>query len=328
MKLAFTIDVEEEGLFSGRYQPEGPPTSNIPYLSQLDPLVAEFDLRPTLMVSYQAVRDPRHGAYINDLCQRWHGEIGAHLHAWNTPPLVDLPYRQPVPSELIPRDILTAKLESLFKALGDLGVEPTSFRMGRFNLGPRMLSILSDTTIIVDSSVAPMRSYYGGPQHLAAPTDPYYPDPAHPDRPGDSDILEAPLTILPLLSGVGAVFRRLESLPFPPGPWAAWAAQYLASLPAQPVWTGLNRLKLACQLHRRRGGRVLTVFLHSSELMPGCCPRHPGQKQVTRFLERLRNFLVWLRQDLAAEPVTLSELARLEKSGRPDSTARTGRSKP
>jgi hypothetical protein len=312
MQLAFTVDVEEEGLFSGSYRAEKPPLDNISSLSLLDPIISEFDLRPTLLVSYQAVRDGHRRDYINGLGHRWRAEIGAHLHPWNTPPLVDLPYRQPVPSEVMPREILTAKTESLWRALTDMGVVPTSFRMGRFNLGPKMFSILSDTTIIVDSSVAPMRSYYGGPRHLGAPTDPYYPDPADPARRGQSNILEVPLTILPILPGAGAFFRFLELLPFTPGRWAAWTARYLASLPAQPVWMGLRRLKMACRLHRRRGGRVLTVFLHSSELMPGGCPRHLRREQVTGFMQRLHAFLSWVRSDLQAEPVTLSDLARLE----------------
>ena len=314
MRLAFTIDVEEEGLFSGSYRTEKLPLHNISSLSLLDPIISEFDLRPTLLVSYQAVRDGYHRDYINGLCHRWRAEIGAHLHTWNTPPLVDLPYRQPVPSEVMPREILTAKMGSLWRALDDMGVVPTSFRMGRFNLGPRMFSILSDTTITVDSSVAPMRSYYGGPKHLGAPTDPYYPDPADPAQPGPSGILEVPLTILPILPRVGSIFRLMESLPFPPGQWTAWAAQHLASLPAQPAWTGLRRLKMAGRLHRRRGGRVLTVSLHSSELMPGGYPRHSRPEQVTAFMQRLHAFLSWVRNDLQAEPVTLSDLARLESA--------------
>jgi hypothetical protein len=314
MQLAFTIDVEEEGLFSGSYLTGNPPLHNISSLSLLDPIVSEFDLRPTLLVSYHAVRDGYQRDYINDLGRRWRAEIGAHLHPWNTPPLVDLPYRQPVPSELMPREILTAKMGSLWRALADMGVVPTSFRMGRFNLGPKMFSILSDTAIIVDSSVAPMRSYYGGPKHLGAPTDPYYPDPADPARPGRSNILEVPLTIVPILAGSGAIFGRLEPLPFPLNRLTAWTAQYLASLAAQPVGMGLRRLKLACRLHRQRGGRVLTVLLHSSELMPGGCPRHPRCEQVTGFLRRLHAFLSWVRSDLQAEPVTLSDLARLESA--------------
>jgi hypothetical protein len=115
---------------------------------------------------------------------------------------------------------------------------------------------------------------------------------------------------LPILPAAGAFLRLMESWPFPPSQWTAWIAKHLASLPAQPVWTGLRGLKLACRLHRRRGGRVLTVFLHSSELMPGGCPWHQSREQVKGFLRRLHAFLSWARNDLQAEAVTLSDLAR------------------
>jgi hypothetical protein len=326
MNLVFTIDVEEEGLFSDRYPSGRPPLDNLSSLPLLDPIMDGLDLRPTLLVSYHAARDARGRGLLNALRHRWRAEIGAHLHSWNTPPLVELPHRRPVPSELIPRELLEAKTASLWSALGDMGVEPTSFRMGRFNLGPAMFSVLQATSITVDSSVAPMRRYYGGPDHLGAPADPYYPDPADPTRPGGSDILEVPLTILPVLPGAGALFRRLASTPRVPPGWVAWAARELASLPAQPAWTGLRRLKAACRLHRRRGGRTVTVLIHSSELMPGGYPRHPGRTQVERFLQRLQAFLSWLRTDLQAEPLTLSELARREalRDDRPAGRPRTG----
>ena len=142
-------------------------------------------------------------------------------------------------------------------------------------------------------------------------------------RAGHSTMLEVPLTILPILPGAGSFFRLMESLPFPPSRWTAWTAQHLASLPAQPVWTGLKRLKMACRLHRRRGGRVLTVLLHSSELMPGGCPRHSRREQVTGFLKRLHAFLSWVRNDLQVEPVTLTDLARLESARKAESGGKT-----
>jgi hypothetical protein len=310
MQLALTIDVEEEGLFNGRFPVDDPPLRNIAFLDRLDPIVSELDLRPTLLVSYHAARNARHRERILRLAGRWRAEIGAHLHPWNTPPLVNLPHRQPVPSELIPKDILSAKLATLWAALADMGVVPTSFRMGRFNLGPLLWSLLSGTTVSVDSSIAPMRRYYGGPDHLGAPTDPYYPDPADPTRPGRSDILEVPVTILPILPGAGALLRRMQSGRLLPRGWAEWTARNLASLPAQPAWTGLRRLKTACRLHRGRGGRTVTVLVHSSELMPGGYPGHPGNEHVDAFLQRLQAFLFWLRTDLQAEPSTLTDLAR------------------
>jgi hypothetical protein len=36
MKLVVTIDVEEEGLFSSRYDPHNPTVENVPALTRLD----------------------------------------------------------------------------------------------------------------------------------------------------------------------------------------------------------------------------------------------------------------------------------------------------
>ena len=75
--------------------------------------------------------------------------------------------------------------------------------MGRFNMGPTMFSVLQETDIEVDSSIAPMQRYYGGPDHLIAPTDPYFPDPVDPRCPGSSNLLEVPLTTVPLTRNLG-----------------------------------------------------------------------------------------------------------------------------
>jgi hypothetical protein len=44
MKLAVTIDVEEEGLFLGKYDPENVQVSNIPELVRLDPLFSQWGI--------------------------------------------------------------------------------------------------------------------------------------------------------------------------------------------------------------------------------------------------------------------------------------------
>ena len=311
MKLAVTIDVEEEGLFSGNYEEQGIPVKNLAGLSLLDPIFREHRIRPTLLVSHQAAVCRSHGDIIMRLTRDWGGEVGAHLHPWNTPPFESLPYPEPVPSDLMPVGLLEAKLETLFSSLAAMGASPVSFRMGRFNLGPKMLGVLEKSPIRVDSSIAPMRRYYGGPDHLSAPTDPYFPDPAAPHRPGSSGLLEAPLTIIPMLPGLGAFFEGLDKmLPGGPKTFISRLAQHVFSLPVQPLWTGLRRLQAAVRLHQRRGGRVLTVFFHSSELMPGGCPQHKTIEDVHLFLDKLGCFFGWLNQEITVESLTLSELGR------------------
>jgi hypothetical protein len=308
MKLAVTIDVEEEGLFRAEYHSGDAPTSNVPRLQLLDSVFREFDIRPTLLVSYQVARSAANQRILPELVSRWNGEIGAHLHPWNTPPLGPPAYPEPAPSELIPKELLVAKLENLTATLQPMGVSPVSFRMGRFNMGPKMFSVLEESEIKVDSSICPMRKYYGGPAHLAAPSEPYFPDRDNLCRAGSSEVLEVPLTVLPVVPGLGSALEGIERTGLVPRTWVSWFAMHLGSLPVQPYWTGLRRLKIAVQLHRALGGRVLCVFFHSSELLPGASPQTSTEQDVERFIGRLRDFFSWLRRKISVKSLTLSEL--------------------
>jgi hypothetical protein len=322
LRLAVTIDVEEEGLFLGQYASGAAPTENVGELLLLDPIFREWDIRPTLLVSYQVIRHPRHRDLLASLADRWGAEIGAHLHPWNTPPLEPLPYREPVPSELMPRELLTAKLRTLLDTLKQAGFSPSSFRMGRFNVGPNLFSVLHEARDIqVDSSVAPMRKYYGGPVRLGLLTDPYFPDVNDPMRLGSSRILEVPVTVAPFVPALGRLLARLDEDSVFPDTWIPEIAAKVASLPAQPMWTGLRRLKAAVRLHRHRGGGVITTFFHSSEIMAGGCPGHATPEHVARFLVKLTRFLGWLRTELDAEPLTLSELGALHRNQTPNRDA-------
>ena len=67
-------------------------------------------------------------------------------------------------------------------------------------------------------------------------------------------------------------------------------------------------MRLAAGLHRRRGGRVLTMFLHSSELFPGGSPQFPDAAAVDRLVAKLRDFLSWLVKRGPVTGLTLSGL--------------------
>ena len=310
MKLAVTIDVEEEGLFSGSYAAGDAPAENLRLLSRLDPIFREYGIKPTLLISYQAARLEKQREFLVEINEKWHGEIGAHLHHWNTPPLAELPLKPPAPSESMPKELLTEKMTALIDLLSQMGPRPASFRMGRYNLGPKMFNVLEDLGFLVDSSISPTRRAYAGPNHLAAPTDPYYPDPYYPTRPGGSHILEVPITVLPVIPGQGRLLELLGDHDSVLGAKASWISKNLASIPAQPVWTGLKRLKTAAWLHKKRGGSAVTIFFHSSELMPGASPNLPNQAAVDALLDKISAFLKFLVTSVKAESVTLSEMTK------------------
>jgi hypothetical protein len=308
MKLVLTIDVEEEGLFRGEYLTENVPTENVSRLRVLTPLFSGLGIRPTLLVTYPVACSHAQRDLLLELRETWGAEIGAHLHPWNTPPIKSLPFSEPVPSEWMPRELLKAKIETLMASLERMGVKSSSFRMGRFNLGPWMLDMLRESAVRVDSSVAPGREFYGGPRHLTAPSDPYFPDLADICVPGGAKILEVPITLVPVVTWAGPFLKALGRGRLASAKGISTLLQRLLFLPAQPAWTGFRRFKAAVRVHRRRGGKIVTVFFHSSELMPGGHPKHGSEGDIKRFLLKLERFFTWLRKDVAAESVTLSEL--------------------
>ncbi len=308
LNVAVTVDVEEEGLFSGSYSSGPTSVSNVKHLWRLDSVFRDHGVKPTLLVSYQVARDGECRKTLITLRDRWNAEIGAHLHHWNTDPVVQLNHRQPIPSELIPRDILRSKIDNLGnELLSFCGVGPVSFRMGRFNLGPGMFSVVEEMGFRVDSSIEPLRSEYGGPDHLVAPAEPYYPDPSDPVRKGHSRVLEAPITINPIFGGAGDILERARARGLLSNDKLMSIASSLFSIPAQPAWVGLNAAKAGVMFHRIKGGRFLTIFFHSSELAPGMNPLHPTEDSVQLFLRKLKHFLVWLSDRYDARFVTLSE---------------------
>lgn len=308
MKLAVTIDVEEEGLFNGSYPFRNISVKNIACLKKLDPIFTELKIRPTLFISYQVANHQAQAKEVLRLINKWGGEAGAHLHPWNTPPEGPSPHPEPVPSEWMNETLLKAKLDTLLKTIRRLDIKPVSFRMGRFNMGPKMFQALEDAKIKVDSSISPMRKYYGGPAHIIGLTDPYFPEARNPLIKGTSRILEVPLTILPLTRNMGLFLDHLENKKLLPQTWVSWFSMYLGSLSAQPMATGLIGLKAAVNRHRARNGKVLTLYFHSSELFPGGCPQHPTKEHTARFLEKLQDYFSWLINDLKMESLTVSEL--------------------
>jgi hypothetical protein len=308
LKLVITVDVEEEGLFSGRYPRVPPGVRNVRELGRLEPVSRELGLPLTLLVTYPVAADPECGRILGRWRRQLGAEIGAHLHPWCTPPFADLPWPEPVPSDLMPRLLLKAKLESLAEAIESRwGEKPEVFRMGRFDLGPAVRRLLPDCGIRVDSSIVPCRFGPGAADHFLAGNEPFWWDG---EEMGGRSLLEVPLTQLALWPRLAAGAFRV-GLGLAPERRSMLLSLFrtLGVVGIQPAWFPLASMQWAVRLHHARGGRVLVMFLHSTELLPGATPDYPTEASVRRLTRRIRAFLEWLATRYAVEGVTLSRLA-------------------
>lgn len=303
VRVVLSVDVEEEGLFTGRYDARAAGVSNVSALRRLEFVTREFGVPLTLLATWPVLADASCAAEL----RRWQdglgAEIGLHLHPWNTPPLADHASGLQL-SESLPEALLDAKLATLAGAAAAVsGRRTVSFRMGRFDLGPKVLGLLPRHGVRVDSSQVPLRFVPGLPDHFSTPAEPF--------RLGG--LTEVPLTVVPLLPGLDrAALGLARLLPRPLGQGLLSGFRRVAAVGPQPAWYPLASMELAARLHLARGGQVIHLFLHSSELAPGFAPHLPDHASVDRLLARIRAFLAWLsgRHDLRG--ATLAEFAAPE----------------
>ena len=57
-----------------------------------------------------------------------------------------------------------------------------------------------------------------------------------------------------------------------------------------------------------RGGKVLTLFWHSSEMMPGGSPHVPDQAAADALLRKTGDFLSWLGSNYNVQGITAAGL--------------------
>lgn len=284
---------------------------NLYALPRLHALFARHGVRPTYVVTYPVVKDPRSADVLRGLFAAGNCEIGAHHHAWETPPCTaDDITRHPYASA-IPRTQFERQLEALTRAIADVvGQPPVSYRSGRFGFSAEHVAGLERQGYLVESSVAPLfnESHKGGPDFVEAPLTPYFLAYDSATAPGTSNVLEVPVS--------AGLNRRLPK-----------RLQYLYARAPRPYTT--KRVLRALRLLRMRWLRpsysslddmialarglaadrepVLNLLFHSSEAIVGGSPYNRTQAELDAFCERLERFLVFATKDLGATPLTFAE---------------------
>src|SRR5436309_11197095 len=175
---------------------------NICELRRLAQLFDRLGVRPTYFTTYQVAIDPVAEGVLREVGDERRGEIGAHLHPWNTPPLREEFVARNSMLKNLPADLQLAKIETLTRALERaFGRRPRAFRAGRYGIGPDTVAALVACGYRVDSSVSPFVSLErvdDGPTFVGAPIKAYrvapHRDVRVPAENGEGRIVEMPLS--------------------------------------------------------------------------------------------------------------------------------------
>jgi hypothetical protein len=243
---------------------------------------------------------PEFVEFARDVLRRGTGEVGMHLHGWNSPPIRPLtdddyrhqPYLFEYP-ELVMREkihFMTDLLEERFER------KIVVHRAGRWGFSATYARLLVERGYRVDCSVTPHLSWKmylgdplasGGPDFTAFPDEPYYLDLDRLDRPGKSTLLEVPLSVLPrqcnllncCLEHAPNLLCRAIGRFFPAYHW----------LVPRNRWSNRRGMFKILRRAIETGRPCVELATHSSELMPGGSPFFPNERSIERLYETLES---------------------------------------
>lgn len=308
--LLVGIDTESDNQWDAQARAH-PAFENLYALPALHALFRRHGVRPTYVITYPVARDPRSADVLRSLRETGTCEIGAHHHAWETPPCTPDDVHRHMYALDLPIDQFSAQLDALSQAIEDaVGERPVSYRSGRFGFSAAHVSDLERAGYLVDSSVAPLfyEAHKGGPDFADAPLTPYYLAYDNATRPGSSQVLE-----LPISSALDRQVPRALALAYARAPKPYTTKRILKKLGvARTVWlrpsySTLDDMQALAKRLVDMGVPLLNLLFHSSEAIVGGSPYNRTQAELDAFLDRLDRFLAYATRELRAEPVTFRE---------------------
>jgi hypothetical protein len=285
-----TIDTEGDNLWA---LPKTITTENSRHLPRFQELSERYGFKPTWLTNYEMAGCPVFCEFGRDVLERDTGEIGMHIHAWNSPPVTnDDPRNQAYLIEY-PENVMKDKIKFMTELLEQrFERKIVSHRAGRWALNSCYARLLVEHGYLIDCSVTPHVSWTsvlgdpngsGGSDYTAFPTQPYFMDLDRIESKGNSPLLEVPVSIVQVVQSFSPIITR-------------WLRP-----------NGRNRDSMLAILHRACKEQWLCVefMLHSSELMPGGSPTFQTQDSIEALYDDLEALLSKAAEQFRGE--TLSE---------------------
>jgi hypothetical protein len=310
-----TIDTEGDNLWQKNDRIS---TENTRFLPRVQSLCEKYSFKPVYLTNYEMALDPAYVEFARDVIARGAGEIGMHLHAWNSPPLAPLtdddwcykPYLIEYPANKVRDKVghMTRLLEDTFQ------IKMLSHRSGRWAFNEYYASLLLEYGYQVDCSVTPRVNWQlslgnpkgdGGTDYRHFPSQAYFINPQNISKPGTSALLEVPMSIQYKHSSRINIFKqgydRLRDKQRSPS--VNWL---------RPNGNNLNKMKKVVEVSLAQGHDHLEFMLHSSEFMPGGSPTFKTEQDIEGLYRDLGQLFDSLHQRTVS--MTLAEYYQRKKS--------------
>ncbi len=288
-----------------------PTFENIYALPALHALFARHRVRPTYLVTHPVASDARSAANLREFLSQGGCEVGAHHHAWETPPSDPADVRRHLYASQLTAERFERQLAELTSAIAAAtGERPTAYRSGRFGFAAAHVAPLERAGYLTESSVSPLffERHKGGPDFVGAPLRPYFLSYDDATRAGSSQVVE-----LPLSAGLSRRVPAWLERAYGRAPRPHFTRRLLRKLRVarmlwlRPSYSSLDDMKTLATRIKADGGPILNLLFHSSEAIVGGSPYNRTPQELDEFLSRLERFFDFAVGDLGAVPATFSE---------------------
>ena len=190
-----TVDTEEEWDWATGWPVHNLSVENLRELPRFQELCARHGASVTYFTNHAVFENPAAREILLDVAARPDVEIGMHIHPWNTPPLAgNAPTARESFLHNLPPDLIRAKLDTVYNSFREHGLEPTSFRGGRYSSGGPVHDFLFEKGFRAEASVVPYTTWpdEGAPDYRHRDL---YPRRLASRNPGQPSLWEVPLTL-------------------------------------------------------------------------------------------------------------------------------------
>ena len=298
--LLVVVDTEENFDWNAAYSSASTAVHGMQRVGKLQAMFDRFGIKPIYMIDYAVASQPDGYRDLAEIVATGRCEIGAHLHPWVNPPIIEdicaansYPFNLPTGLEAEKLRVLTATIEA------NLGVRPVSYKAGRYGIGAATPAILRDQGYKIDLSVVPTRDYSadGGPDFRAfRDTKPFWID-------AERTQLELPFTtsFIGSLSASGsrlfpAIGGKIGQGLHIPGIFARLGLVNQVNL--TPEGVTLTEAKALTKHLLGAGDRVFTLAFHSTSLTPGSTPYVQNEAQLAKFYAWLEAYFGFFANEI------------------------------
>ncbi len=311
MKKKFIITMDTEGDNLWDWKPGMPiATQNVLYLQRFQRLCNRYGFKPVWLTNYEMISDSHYVDFISEVEETKTGELGMHLHAWNSPPEYNLPIEQSGAPYLIeyPVEIMAKKIEKLTALIKErTGVVPASHRAGRWAMNDDYFHLLICNGYKIDCSVTPHINWNDslgqtrgavGSDYSQVFENPY--DVI--DAKTNSQIFEVPVTI-----------RKSHRLFLGNHTFRGFAGSVKRAIRGEFLWlrpngNNLSKMKALVDMIEHSNSDYIMFMLHSSELMPGGSPTFRTESSIEKLYKDLEEIFQYAEKKF--EGSTLKEYAK------------------